>query len=143
MVQYLEEPVQDTRDLQAYFRQTGIPIGLDETLDEVFAPHGTLPLHQQSGHTAEDRLGLWVSELGKGVVGALVVKPGAVGGFERALDLHRWAAKHGIHVSVAGFFAYCQIVRVADSDYSSCWKKFSGAVCAENECNLPLALFQA
>lgn len=101
MVQYLEEPVQDIRDLPAYFRQTGIPIGLDETLDEVFAPHSTLPLHHQLGHTAEDRLGLLVSELGEGAVGALVVKPGAVGGFERALDLHRWAGKRGIHVSAA------------------------------------------
>ena len=101
MAQYLEEPVQDIRDVQAYYRQTGIPIGLDETLDEVFAPQGTMPFLHQTGLTAEDRLGLLVSELGQGAVAALVVKPGAVGGFERALDLHRWAEKRGIHVSDA------------------------------------------
>ena len=99
VLQYLEEPVQDVRDLPAYFSQTGIPIGLDETLDEAFAgqPH-------ESGLTVEDRLARLVCELGKGAVGSLVVKPGAVGGFERGLDLHRWAIKHGIHVS--GAFSY-------------------------------------
>lgn len=100
MSQYLEEPVQDVRDLPAYFRQTGIPIALDETLDEVFTPEGSLPSHhQQSGLTSEDRLVALLSDLGEGAVASLVVKPGAVGGFERVLDLHRWAAKHGTQVS--------------------------------------------
>lgn len=84
------------RDLPAYFSQTGIPIGLDETLDEAFAAQ-----HEDSGLTVEDRLARLVCELGEGAVGGLVVKPGAIGGFERGLDLHRWAIKHGIHVSGA------------------------------------------
>ena len=93
-LQYLEEPVQDARDLPSYFSQTGIPIGLDETLDEAFAAQ-----HDDLGLTPEERLAKLVCELGEGAVAGLVVKPGAVGGFERALDLHRWAVKHGIHVS--------------------------------------------
>ena len=95
-LQYLEEPVQDVRDLPSYFSQTCIPIGLDETLDEAFAAQ-----HQDLGLTPEERLTKLVCELGEGAVAALVVKPGAVGGFERALDLQRWAVKHGIHVSGA------------------------------------------
>ena len=93
-LQYLEEPVQDVRDLHAYFSQTGIPIGLDETLDEAFAAQ-----HHDLGLTLEEGLAKLVCELGEGAVGGLVVKPGAVGGFERALALHRWAVKRGIHVS--------------------------------------------
>lgn len=87
------------RDLPAYFSQTGIPIGLDETLDEAFAAQ-----HQDSELTVEGRLARLVCELGEGAVGSLVVKPGAIGGFERGLDLHRWAIQHGIHVSAA--FSY-------------------------------------
>lgn len=84
------------RDLPAYFSQTGILIGLDETLHEACAAQ-----HQESGLTLEDRLARLVCELGEGAVGGLVVKPGAIGGFERGLDLHRWAIKHGIHVSAS------------------------------------------
>ena len=36
-VQYVEEPVQDTRDLAAFFDQTHIPLALDETLDEALS----------------------------------------------------------------------------------------------------------
>lgn len=93
-LQYLEEPVQDVRDLPSYFSQTGIPIGLDETLDEAFAAQ-----HHDLGLNPEERLAKLVCELGEGAVAGLVVKPGAVGGFERALDLQRWAGKRGIHVS--------------------------------------------
>lgn len=94
-MQYLEEPVQDVRDLAAYFSQAGVPIGLDETLDEAFAAQ-----HDDTALTLEGRLDQLLSELGEGAVAALVVKPGAIGGFERALDLHGWAAKRGMHVSV-------------------------------------------
>ena len=93
-LQYLEEPVQDVRDLPAYFSQTGIPIGLDESLDEAFAAQ-----HHNLELTLEERLAKLLCELGEGAVGGLVVKPGAIGGFEKALDLHCWAFKHGIHVS--------------------------------------------
>ena len=96
-MQYLEEPVQDVRDLPSFFSQTGIRIGLDETLDEAFAAQ-----HHDLGLTPEEQLAKLVCELGKGAVAALVVKPGAVGGFERALDLHNWAVKHDIHVSRVG-----------------------------------------
>ena len=39
-LQYIEEPVQDTRDLAAFFGQTRIPMALDETLDEAFSGQG-------------------------------------------------------------------------------------------------------
>ena len=97
LLQYLEEPVQDIRDLAAFFGQTGLHVALDETLDEAFAGQGIFK--GASVVTPEDRLHTLLSQLGKGAVAGLVVKPGAIGGFERALTLSRWATMHGIHVS--------------------------------------------
>lgn len=93
LVQYVEEPVHDIRDLAAFFDQTHIPLALDETLDETLSGRG--PLTSKSG---ESRLQQQISGLSKGAVAALVVKPGVIGGFERAACLSQWAAGHGIQV---------------------------------------------
>lgn len=96
-MQYIEEPVQDIRDLAAFFGQTGVPVALDETLDEAFAGQGIFKA--ASMESPEGRLHTLISQLGKGAIAGLVVKPGAIGGFERTLALSRWATMHGIRVS--------------------------------------------
>ncbi len=95
-LQYIEEPVQDTRDLAAFFGQTHIPMALDETLDEAFSGQGHFRYSSAMG--PEQRLQQQMAELGHGAVVALVAKPGIIGGFERAMSLSHWAASQGIKV---------------------------------------------
>ncbi len=95
-LQYIEEPVQDTRDLAAFFGQTHIPMALDETLDEAFSGQGLFRYNSALG--PEQRLQQQLAELGHGAVVALVAKPGMIGGFERAMSLSYWAASQGIKV---------------------------------------------
>ena len=96
MLQYIEEPVQDPRDLAAFYGQTRVPMALDETLDEVFA-RGSI-LRDSSATAPQAGLHTITAELGRAAIAGLVVKPGAIGGFERALDLHKWASMQGIQV---------------------------------------------
>lgn len=93
LVQYVEEPVHDTRDLAAFFDQTHVPLALDETLDKALSGRGP-----QTSKSGESRLQQHISGLSKGAVAALVMKPGVIGGFERAACLSQWAASHGIQV---------------------------------------------
>ena len=98
-VQYLEEPVADIRDLAAFAEQTQIPIALDETLDQLFAGQGIAASSPSQRH--EHVLHSFVSQLPAGAVAALVVKPGVIGGFERAVQLQQWARTQDIQVSYA------------------------------------------
>lgn len=95
-LQYVEEPVQDPRDLAAFFGQTHIPMALDETLDEAFSGQGLFKY--SSALDPEHRLQQQMAELGRGAVVALVAKPGMIGGFERAMSLSHWAASQGVKV---------------------------------------------
>ncbi|DBA90081.1 TPA: hypothetical protein ACH3X1_003400 [Trebouxia sp. C0004] len=101
-LQYIEEPVQDTRDLAAFFGQTHIPMALDETLDEAFSGQGLFRYSSALG--PEQRLQQQIAELGHGAVVALVAKPGMIGGFERAMSLSHWAASQGIKVIISSAF---------------------------------------
>ena len=89
-LQYIEEPVQDTADLADFYAQTHMPLALDETLDEGSSLGSTAGLDGKVQQT--------VSMLPFGAVAALVVKPGAVGGFERTHTLAKVAAKQNIQV---------------------------------------------
>ena len=95
-MQYVEEPVQDTRDLGAFFDQTHIPTALDETLDE--AVSGKHASSHPPAMTPQAILQHLISQLPKGAIAALVVKPGVVGGFEKASGVSQWAAAHNIQV---------------------------------------------
>lgn len=66
-IEYLEEPLRDPSGLGAFYRETSLPLALDETLDGML-PNVFLP---PSG------------------TAALILKPGVIGGFERSF---RWAA---------------------------------------------------
>ncbi|CAA7053570.1 unnamed protein product [Microthlaspi erraticum] len=77
-LQYIEEPVQNKDDLIRFHEETGLPVALDETLDDF----EECPLRMLSKYTHP------------GVV-AVVLKPSVVGGFENAAKIARWAQQHG------------------------------------------------
>ncbi|MGA1845223.1 MAG: o-succinylbenzoate synthase [bacterium] len=73
-IDYVEEPLRDPGDLETFHEKTGIPIALDETL---------------AGMPPNDAV------LFKGV-GAWVLKPSVLGGFENAAQFCRLAMKNGV-----------------------------------------------
>ncbi|CAE5963485.1 unnamed protein product [Arabidopsis arenosa] len=77
-LKYIEEPVQNKDDLIRFHEETGLPVALDETLDDF----EECPLLMLTKYTHP------------GIV-AVVIKPSVVGGFENAALIARWAQKHG------------------------------------------------
>ncbi|KAJ0242827.1 2-oxoglutarate decarboxylase/hydro-lyase/magnesium ion-binding protein [Hirschfeldia incana] len=77
-LQYIEEPVQNKDDLIRFCEESGLPVALDETLDDI----KECPLRMLAKYTHP------------GVV-AVVIKPSVVGGFENAALIARWAHQHG------------------------------------------------
>jgi o-succinylbenzoate synthase len=81
-IEYIEEPVEDLRQLDEFFNQTGMPIALDESLDEQ-------RLDQLEGF---------------GGLKAVVIKPSLIGGFERSMRLIRHAKARGIFPVISSAF---------------------------------------
>ncbi|CAH2066254.1 unnamed protein product [Thlaspi arvense] len=77
-LQYIEEPVQNKDDLIRFHEESGLPVALDETLDDI----AECPLHILTKYAHP------------GIV-AVVIKPSVVGGFENAALIARWAHQHG------------------------------------------------
>ncbi|HEG44655.1 MAG TPA: o-succinylbenzoate synthase [Phycisphaerales bacterium] len=73
-IEYVEEPVGDIKDHGAFFEQTGLPIALDETLVECGCDIGNDLSH----------------------VGAFILKPSLLGGFDRTAEFIRFAKENGI-----------------------------------------------
>ena len=71
--------------MQTFWQETGIPVALDETVDEHLA--GLAP-RQEPSLPASREAG----------VSVLVVKPAVVGGFERVGHIARWAHARGMQV---------------------------------------------
>ncbi|XP_039036473.1 protein PHYLLO, chloroplastic-like [Hibiscus syriacus] len=77
-LQYIEEPVQDEADIIRFCEESGLPVALDETID----------------NSPENPLNMLVKYNHPGIV-ALVIKPTVIGGFERAAIIARWAQRQG------------------------------------------------
>ncbi|XP_023642879.1 protein PHYLLO, chloroplastic isoform X2 [Capsella rubella] len=77
-LKYIEEPVQNKDDLIRFHEETGLPVALDETLDDF----------------EECPLRMLTKYAHPGIV-AVVIKPSVVGGFENAALIARWAQQHG------------------------------------------------
>ena len=110
-IQYIEEPVRSPGDIPRFFEATGMHVALDESVDEnLVGLHGRLT-------SAGEGLPLGAAQ---GII-ALVVKPGRVGGFERTIQLARWARCQGISLvlssafeSSVGLAAYAQLAAFLD-----------------------------
>ncbi|XP_040374185.1 protein PHYLLO, chloroplastic isoform X8 [Rosa chinensis] len=76
-LQYIEEPVQIEEDIIKFCKESGLPVALDETIDNI----GEHPLIKLSKYAHP------------GIV-AVVIKPSVVGGFENAAIIAQWAQQH-------------------------------------------------
>ncbi|KAG9448639.1 hypothetical protein H6P81_008604 [Aristolochia fimbriata] len=86
-LQYIEEPVQFEEDIIRFYEETGVPVALDETIDNIRGDH-------------LDKL----AELTHPGIVAIVIKPSIVGGFENSAVLARWAYQHGKMAVISGTF---------------------------------------
>lgn len=73
-LQYIEEPVQDEEDIIKFCEETGLPVALDETIENI----------------QENSLEMLAKFTHSGVV-AVVIKPSVFGGFENAAQIARCA----------------------------------------------------
>lgn len=103
-IAYIEEPLADTTLLPEFFRATGIPIALDESL-----AYG-----QQLPNTGEH-------------VQALVLKPTVVGGIGRTMELVGLAREHGIQAVLSSAFEtgvalsfYAGLAAIANTETTAC-----------------------
>jgi O-succinylbenzoate synthase len=101
-VQYVEEPTSDLRASLDFSAATGIPIALDESLDEALAQASSLsacPAAAAPVAQALRALPIARSGAAGAAVAAVVVKPGVVGGYERAFQVAAWARARQPQVS--------------------------------------------
>lgn len=76
-LQYIEEPVNLEDDIIKFCEETGLPVALDETIDNIKG----------------DPLDKLIEFMHPGIV-AVVIKPSVVGGFENATLIAKWAHHH-------------------------------------------------
>ncbi|KAL6634634.1 hypothetical protein ACP70R_027305 [Stipagrostis hirtigluma subsp. patula] len=103
-LQYIEEPVSSTDDLIKFCEMSGLPVALDETIDNLKGNVIT-KLHQF---------------VHPGIV-ALVIKPSVIGGFENAAHVAKWAQMHdkmavisSTYESSIGLASYIQLAHYVD-----------------------------
>ncbi|XP_059655618.1 protein PHYLLO, chloroplastic isoform X4 [Cornus florida] len=86
-LQYIEEPVEVEDDIINFCEDTGLPVALDETIDNIQEnPYEMLAKFTHSG------------------IVAVVIKPSVVGGFENAALIARWAQQQGKMAVVSAAF---------------------------------------
>ncbi|KAI4357933.1 hypothetical protein L6164_001848 [Bauhinia variegata] len=86
-LKYIEEPVQDEEDIIRFCEESGLPVALDETIDNI----------------QENPLEKLVKFTHPGIV-AVVIKPSVVGGFENAALIAQWAQQLGKMAVVSAAF---------------------------------------
>ncbi|XWS69567.1 hypothetical protein CRYUN_Cryun04dG0190100 [Craigia yunnanensis] len=86
-LQYIEEPVQDEDDIVRYCEESGLPVALDETIDN--CPENPLNMLVKYSHCR---------------IVALVIKPTVIGGFEKTTMIARWAHRQGKMAVVSAAF---------------------------------------
>ena len=111
-LEYLEEPVSDpVSDLGRFAAETGLPVALDESLDDgvLAAPMLEPPAR---------------GSIGLDGVSALIIKPSLLGSLERTCALLRWSAARGVGCTVSSAF---------DSSVGLC--KLAGIALAADACD--------
>eukprot|EP00210_Caulerpa_lentillifera_P007031 g6725.t1 len=104
-LEYIEEPLNDIKELEAFHEQTGLPIALDESLNSIESDHELLQLLQEC----------------PGVI-ACVMKPSKVGSMDHLVTLMEAASCIGVKIiitssfeSPVGLSILAQIAGVANS----------------------------
>ncbi|RLN09825.1 protein PHYLLO, chloroplastic isoform X1 [Panicum miliaceum] len=107
-LEYIEEPVSSVNDLIKFCDKSGLPVALDETIDNLKGD--VIPKLHQFVHP--------------GIV-ALVIKPSVVGGFEKAAHIAKWAQMHdkmavisSAYESSVGLASYIQLAHYVDQQNS-------------------------
>ncbi|CAN6273232.1 unnamed protein product [Urochloa humidicola] len=107
-LEYIEEPVSSVNDLIKFCDNSGLPVALDETIDNLKGD--VIPKLHQFVHP--------------GIV-ALVIKPSVVGGFENAAHIAKWAQMHdkiavisSAYESSVGLASYIQLAHYVDQQNS-------------------------
>ncbi|XP_025816542.1 protein PHYLLO, chloroplastic isoform X5 [Panicum hallii] len=107
-LEYIEEPVSSLNDLIKFCGKSGLPVALDETIDNLKGD--VIPKLHQFVHP--------------GIV-ALVIKPSVVGGFEKAAHIAKWAQMHdkmavisSAYESSVGLASYIQLAHYVDQQNS-------------------------
>lgn len=107
-LEYIEEPVNSANDLIKFCEKSGLPVALDETIDNIKGD--VIPKLHQFLHP--------------GIV-ALVIKPSVVGGFENAAHIAKWAQLHdkmavisSTYESSVGLASYIQLAHYIDQQNS-------------------------
>lgn len=86
-LQYIEEPVQHESDIIRYCEESGLPVALDETIDN--CPENPLNMLVKYNHHQ---------------IVALVIKPTVIGGFEKAAMIAQWAHIQGKMAVISAAF---------------------------------------
>ncbi|XP_017971653.1 PREDICTED: protein PHYLLO, chloroplastic isoform X2 [Theobroma cacao] len=86
-LQYIEEPVQHEDDIIRYCEESGLPVALDETIDN--CPENPLNKLVKYSHPR---------------IVAVVIKPTVIGGFEKAAMFARWAHRRGKMAIISAAF---------------------------------------
>ncbi|WVZ74855.1 hypothetical protein U9M48_022979 [Paspalum notatum var. saurae] len=107
-LEYIEEPVNSVNDLIKFCEKSGLPVAIDETIDNIKGD--VIPKLHQFVHP--------------GIV-ALVIKPSVVGGFENATHIAKWAQLHdkmavisSTYESSIGLASYIQLAHYIDQQNS-------------------------
>ncbi|KAM3241842.1 hypothetical protein ACQJBY_054524 [Aegilops geniculata] len=106
-LQYIEEPVSSVHDLIKFCENSGLPVALDESIDNLKG--GPIQKLHQFVHP--------------GIV-AVVIKPSVVGGFENAAHIAKWAHMHdkmaiisSAYESSVGLATYIQFAYYVDRQH--------------------------
>lgn len=94
VVQYVEEPTASVEATLDFSRATGIPVALDESLDEALRGWAG------AGGAAAALRSLLPEVKACSGVAAVVVKPAVIGGFEAASLVAGWARARGVQVAI-------------------------------------------
>lgn len=104
----MQEPVEFPKDIPRFCKESGIPVALDESVDE----------DTSSSYEMLERIA------SEGVV-AVVIKPGRVGGFERSASIASWAHSRGMVAVISSAFessvglsAYAHFAAYIDERFS-------------------------
>ena len=114
VLEYIEEPVSDpVATLDSFVAEAGIPVALDESIDEGLVACTAL----QRGAQRHSASGAPVAQVSLAGVVAFVIKPSVIGSLGSTCELLRWAAAREIRCVVSSAFessaGICKLAAVA------------------------------